>query len=248
MNFEGKIKQGSLKSSDLRVKIFADGADYESMLASYANPLVAGFTTNPTLMKKASVQDYIGFAKNIVKAIPDRDISFEVFADDLDEIERQALIISDWGERVYAKIPVTNTKGQSTCQLIHRLSEQGVKVNVTAIFVLEQVRQVAEALKGGAPSCVSVFAGRIADSGFDYMPIMQQSVELLSSNPDTELIWASPREVYNVVQADQIGCHIITCTDDIIRKLSGLGKDLIDYSLETVGDFYKDALDAGYKI
>ncbi|MEE3232944.1 MAG: transaldolase [Candidatus Latescibacterota bacterium] len=248
MDFGNEITQGSIKPTDLKVKIFADGADRDGMLASYANPFVSGFTTNPSLMKKAGVQDYVAFAHDIVKVIPDRDISFEVFADDLDEMERQARIISNWGDRIYAKIPVTNSKGQSTCQLVHRLSNDGIKVNVTAIFVLEQVRQVAEALIGGAPSCVSVFAGRIADSGVDYMPIMRQSVELLSSNSNAELIWASPREVYNVVQADQIGCHIITCTNEIIQKLSCLGKNLIDYSLETVDDFYNDARSAGYQV
>ena len=247
MDFDSEIIQGVLTPKDLKVKVFADGADYDGMLASYANPLVSGFTTNPTLMKKAGVQDYVAFAHDIVKAIPDRDISFEVFADDLDEMERQARIISGWGDRVFAKIPVTNSKGQSTCPLVHRLSNDGIKVNVTAIFVVEQVRQVAEALSGGTASCVSVFAGRIADSGVDYMPIMRQSVEILSSNSNAELIWASPREVYNIVQADQIGCHIITCTSDIIQKLSCLGKNLIDYSLETVGGFYNDALNAGYR-
>ena len=248
MEIGNEMEQAAIKPIDLKVKIFADGADYEGMVESYANPLVSGFTTNPTLMKKAGVKDYVAFAQQILAAIPDRDISFEVFADDINEMDRQARIISGWGDRVYAKIPVTNSKGQSTCRLVHGLSNDGIKVNVTAIFSVEQVRQVAEALDGGTASCVSVFAGRIADSGVDCLPVMSRSVELLSPNPNAELIWASPREVYNVIQAHQIGCHIITCTNEIIQKIYGIGKNLSDYSLETVGDFYKDALKAGYRI
>ena len=248
MEIGNEMEQVAITPKDLKVKIFADGADYDGMIESYANPLVSGFTTNPTLMKKAGIKDYVAFAQEILAAIQDRDISFEVFADDLNEMDRQARIISGWGNRVYAKIPVTNSKGQSTCRLVHGLSNDGIKVNVTAIFSVEQVRQVAESLDGGTASCVSVFAGRIADSGVDCLPVMSRSVELLSTNSNAELIWASPREVYNVIQAHQIGCHIITCTNEIIQKLSYLGENLSDYSLETVRDFYDDALKAGYWI
>ena len=235
-------------AADLAVKIFADGADRASMLASYANPLVAGFTTNPTLMRQAGVTDYRAFARDIVAAIPDRPISFEVFSDEFDDMERQAREIATWGSNVYAKIPVSNTQGKVSYDLVHRLSQDGVKVNVTAIFLLEQVREVAAAVDGGAPCCVSVFAGRIADAGLDYMPVMAESVELLAPNPRAELIWASPREVYNVVQADRIGCHIITCTSDIIKKLPTLGKELGQFSLDTVQTFYADATAAGYSL
>lgn len=235
-------------AADLAVKIFADGADRASMLASYANPLVAGFTTNPTLMRQAGVTDYRAFARDIVAAIPDRPISFEVFSDEFDDMERQAREIATWGSNVYAKIPVSNTEGKVSYDLVQRLSHDGVKVNVTAIFLLEQVREVAAAVAGGAPCCVSVFAGRIADAGLDYMPVMAESVELLAPNPRAELIWASPREVYNVVQADRIGCHIITCTSDIIKKLPTLGKELGQFSLDTVQTFYADATAAGYSL
>lgn len=235
-------------AADLAVKIFADGADRASMLTSYANPLVAGFTTNPTLMRQAGVTDYRAFARDIVAAIPDRHISFEVFSDEFDDMERQAREIATWGLNVYAKIPVSNTQGKASYDLVHRLAQDGVKVNVTAIFLLDQVREVAAAVDGGASCCVSVFAGRIADAGLDYMPVMAESVELLAPNPRAELIWASPREVYNVVQADRIGCHIITCTSDIIKKLPTLGKELGQFSLETVQLFYADATAAGYSL
>ncbi len=234
--------------ADLNVKVFADGADRDSMLESYANPLVSGFTTNPTLMRKAGVSDYRAFAQQIVREIPDRHISFEVFSDEFEDMERQAREISTWGDNIYAKVPITNTKGESSCDMVSRLSQDGVKVNVTAIFLLDQVREVAAAVVGGAPCCVSVFAGRIADAGLDYMPIMAESVEILKPNPQAELIWASPREVYNVVQADDIGCHIITCTTDIIKKLPTLGKELGQFSLETVQLFYEDATAAGYTL
>jgi transaldolase len=199
-------------------------------------------------MRRAGVSDYVGFAKEMLKEIPDRDISFEVFSDEFDDMERQAREIATWGENVYVKIPVSNTKGETSYDLVHRLSQEGVKVNVTAIFVLDQVRSVAEAVDGGAPCCVSVFAGRIADAGIDYMPAMRESVEILKPNPQAELIWASPREVFNVVEADSIGCHIITCTSDIIKKLPTIGKDLAEFSLETVELFYQDATAAGYSI
>ncbi len=243
-----EVLRADLTAADLKVKVFADGADRESMLESYANPLVSGFTTNPTLMRKAGVSDYVGFAKEILKEIPDRDISFEVFSDDFEDMERQGREIATWGENVYVKIPVSNTKGETSYDLVRRLSHDGVKVNVTAIFVLDQVRKVAEAVDGGAPCCVSVFAGRIADAGIDYMPTMRESVEILQSNPKAELIWASPREVFNVVQADEIGCHIITCTSDIIKKLPTIGKELAEFSLDTVKLFYDDATAAGYSI
>jgi transaldolase len=243
-----EVLRSNLSAADLKVKIFADGADRESMLESYANPLVSGFTTNPTLMRKAGVSDYVGFAKEILKEIPDRDISFEVFSDDFDDMERQGREIATWGDNVYVKIPVTNTKGETSYDMVNRLSHEGVKVNVTAIFTLDQVRNVAAAVDGGAPCCVSVFAGRIADAGIDYMPTMIESVNLLKSNPKAELIWASPREVFNVVQADEIGCHIITCTSDIIKKLPTIGKDLAQFSLDTVKLFYDDATAAGYSI
>lgn len=235
-------------AADLKVKIFADGADRDSMLESYANPLVSGFTTNPTLMRRAGVTDYRAFAQEIVKEIPDRDISFEVFSDEFEDMERQAREIATWGENVYVKIPISNTKGESSCDMINRLSQDGVKVNVTAIFLLNQVREVAAAVDGGAPCCVSVFAGRIADAGLDYMPVMAESVKILSTNPVAELIWASPREVYNVVEADDVDCHIITCTSDIIKKLPTLGKELGQFSLETVQLFYDDATAAGYSL
>jgi transaldolase len=243
-----EVLRSDITAADLKVKIFADGADRESMLESYANPLVSGFTTNPTLMRRAGVSDYVGFAKDILKEIPDRDISFEVFSDEFDDMERQAREIATWGENVYVKIPVSNTKGETSYDLVNRLSHEGVKVNVTAIFTLDQVRRVAEAVDGGAPCCVSVFAGRIADAGIDYMPTMIESVKILQSNPKAELIWASPREVFNVVEANNIGCHIITCTSDIIKKLPTFGKDLAQFSLETVQLFYKDATAAGYSI
>lgn len=235
-------------AADLKVKIFADGADRDSMLESYANPLVSGFTTNPTLMRRAGVTDYRAFAQEIVKEIPDRDISFEVFSDEFEDMERQAREIATWGENVYVKIPISNTKGESSCDMINRLSQDGVKVNVTAIFLLNQVHEVAAAVDGGAPCCVSVFAGRIADAGLDYMPVMAESVKILSTNPVAELIWASPREVYNVVEADDVDCHIITCTSDIIKKLPTLGKELGQFSLETVQLFYDDATAAGYSL
>ena len=243
-----EVLRSNLSAADLKVKIFADGADRESMLESYANPLVSGFTTNPTLMRKAGVSDYVGFAKEILKEIRDRDISFEVFSDDFDDMERQGREIATWGDNVYVKIPVTNTKGETSYDMVNRLSHEGVKVNVTAIFTLDQVRKVAEAVNGGAPCCVSVFAGRIADAGIDYMPTMIESVNLLKSNHKAELIWASPREVFNVVQADDIGCHIITCTSDIIKKLPTIGKELAEFSLDTVKLFYDDASAAGYSI
>lgn len=236
------------KVSDLRVKIFADGADKAGMLEMYAKPYVKGFTTNPTLMRKAGISDYQGFAKDILKAIPDRPISFEVFSDDINEMKRQALQIAEWGRNVYVKIPITNTKGQPCTQLIHELAEKGVRVNVTAMMTLAQVRDVSNAIRAMAPACVSVFAGRIADTGRDPVALMSAAVEMLAPYPNQELIWASPRELLNIFQADAIGCQIITVTNDILKKLDTVGKDLDQYSLETVKMFRTDAVAAGFNL
>ena len=232
----------------LKVKLFADGADRDGMLEMYQKPYIQGFTTNPTLMKKVGISDYEAFAHDILQAIPDRPISFEVFADDFDEMERQALKIRTWGENVYVKIPVSNTRQQMSYDLIGKLADAGVHLNITAILTLEQVRAVADAVKNGPASVVSVFAGRIADTGLDPVPLMSKALEILEVAPQAELLWASPREVLNIYQADAIGCHIITATNDIIRKLSLSGKDLAQYSLETVQMFYDDASRAGYQL
>jgi transaldolase len=234
--------------ADLRTKIFADGAELDGMLAMYREPHIKGFTTNPTLMREAGITDYRAFARHVLAAIPDRPISFEVFSDEFGEMERQAREIASWGEHVYVKIPVTNPKRQPAYDLIHRLSHAGVKLNVTAIMGLGQVRDVVAALKGGASSNVSVFAGRIADTGRDPVPHMAAAIELLKAEPKAELIWASPRELLNVFQAHEIGCHIITVTNDILKKLSLLAKDLDDYSLETVKMFHEDAAKAGFAL
>jgi transaldolase len=234
--------------NDLKIKIFADGANLDAMLALYGKPYIQGFTTNPTLMNKAGIQDYEAFAKEVLQHITDRPISFEVFSDEFDEMERQARKIQSWGENVYIKIPVTNTRGEPSYDLIQRLSAGGAKLNVTAIFTLEQVQAVADVLRGGAPSYVSVFAGRIADTGVDPIPHMQQCLEILKDVPTAELLWASPRELLNIVQADSIGCHIITATPDILKKLANLGKDLGEFSLETVTMFYNDAQAAGFTL
>ena len=233
---------------NLKVKIYADGADRDGMLEMYAKPYIQGFTTNPTLMKKAGISDYKAFAQEILQAIPDRPISFEVFADEFTDMERQALEIKTWGENVYVKIPVSNTRQEMAYDLIDRLSGAGVHLNVTAILTLEQVQNVADALKDGPDSIVSVFAGRIADTGLDPVPVMQEALTLLKVAPKAELLWASPREVLNIYQADNIGCHIITATNDLIRKLALGGKDLAEYSLETVQMFYDDAQSAGYTL
>ncbi len=233
---------------DLRVKIFADGADKAGMLEMYRKVYIKGFTTNPTLMRKAGVNDYRSFALDMISLITDRPICFEVLADDSSTMERQAREIASWGEHVYVKIPVTNRDGESTHRLVHRLSLNGVKVNVTALMTVEQVRVVAEALVDGAPSYVSVFAGRVADTGRDPVLIMARSVEALQIAPNAELIWASPRELLNIFQADAIGCHIITVTNDILKKLDLVGKDLDEYSLDTVRMFYDDAASAGFRL
>jgi transaldolase len=232
----------------LQVKLFADGADRATMLDMYRNPWIKGFTTNPTLMRKAGLTDYQKFAHDILGAIPDRPISFEVFSDEFSVMKRQALTIAMWGANVYVKIPVTNTRGESSLALIRELAGQGVKLNVTALLTLEQVRDVSAALAGGAPSCVSVFAGRIADTGRDPIPLMAAAVQLVNQYGNQELIWASPREVLNIFQADAVGCHIITATDDILKKLGILGKDLKEYSLETVSMFWRDAAEAGFSL
>ncbi len=233
---------------NLKVKIYADGADRDGMLEMYAKPYIQGFTTKPTLMKKAGITDYKAFAHEILQAIPDRPISFEVFADEFIDMERQALEIKTWSENVYVKIPVSNTRQEMAYDLIERLSGAGVHLNVTAMLTLEQVQNVADALKDGPDSIVSVFAGRIADTGLDPVPVMQKALTLLKVAPKAELLWASPREVLNIYQADNIGCHIITATNDLIRKLALGGKDLAEYSLETVQMFYDDAQSAGYTL
>jgi transaldolase len=233
---------------DLDVKIFADGADLDAILALAADKRVSGFTTNPTLMWKAGLTDYEEFAKRLLERITAHPISFEVFADDADEMRRQALKISEWGENVYVKIPVTTTKSESMAPLVRELSEGGVKVNVTALFTTAQVELITAAVKDGAPSYISVFAGRIADAGIDPMPIMGRAVQIMLDAPGSELIWASPREVLNVVQADQVGCHIITVTHDLLKKLDLLGKDLMQFSLETVQMFHRDAVAAGFSL
>ena len=234
--------------SDLKVKIFADGADRAGMLEMYGKSFIKGFTTNPTLMRRAGINNYIEFAQDILRAIPDRPISFEVFSDEFSDMELQARVISGWGKNVYVKIPISNTRGEPSYDLIYRLSHSGIQINVTAIMTLGQVREVAAAVRGGAPSCVSVFAGRIADTGRDPVPIMIDALGLLKDSPHAELIWASPRELLNIFQADEIGCHIITVTNDILAKLGGSGKDLNEFSLETVKMFRRDALAAGYQI
>lgn len=235
-------------AANLRVRLFADGAEKQSMLELYANPAIQGFTTNPTLMRKAGIVDYEAFARDILTVISDRPISFEVFADDFSEMERQARRIAAWGDNVYVKIPVTNTRREPSYQLISRLSRAGIKLNVTAILALEQVSEVVDALEGGVPSYVSVFAGRIADTGLDPAPLMAQAVDMLRPHPQMELIWASPRELLNVFQADCIGCHIITATPDILKKLSLVGRNLADYSLETVRMFADDAAKSGFTL
>jgi transaldolase len=230
----------------LQVKIFADGADRAGMLEMAAKPHIAGLTTNPTLMRKAGISDYRAFARDILRAIPDKPISFEVFSDDFAEMERQALEIAAWGENVYVKIPVTNTQREPTYKLVYRLAQQRVKLNVTALMTLTQVRDVVNALSADTPSCVSVFAGRIADTGRDPVPLMAAAVEILKTKPKAELIWASPRELLNIFHADAVGCQIITVTNDILKKLELVGKDLDDYSLDTVKMFRTDAVGAGF--
>ena len=230
----------------MSVKIFADGAEKAPMLKLYANPQIKGFTTNPTLMRKAGITGYEAFARDILLAIPDRPISFEVFADEFDEMERQAERIATWGENVYVKIPVTNTRGESAAALVRRLAGRGVKQNVTALMTLDQVREITAALAAGPAANISVFAGRVADTGVDPLPMMRSALEIMRPYSQLELIWASPRELLNIVQASEIGCHIITVTSDILNKLPLIGKDLSEYSLDTVKMFRNDALASGF--
>ena len=234
--------------SNLKIKLFADGADLAGIKEMYQNPFIKGFTTNPTLMRKAGIQDYKLFALEVIQSIPDRPISFEVFADEFDEMEKQALEIASWGKNVSVKIPVTNTRKEFAGPLIERLSHAGVALNVTALTTLEQVKSVTKQLSTNVPAIISVFAGRIADTGRDPVPLMAEAVKVMSDKPLSELIWASPRELLNIFQAESVGCHIITATNDILKKLTLVDKDLDQYSLETVQMFFKDAQAAGYKI
>ena len=234
--------------SRLGVKIFADGADFDSILALYKNPLIKGFTTNPSLMRKAGVNDYEGFARRLLAAVPDRPISFEVFADEPNDMVRQAEIIASWGKNANVKIPVTNTQREFTGRVIEGLSAAGIMINVTAVMTLAQVRRITACLAMDTPAIVSVFAGRVADTGIDPVPLMREAVQILAERPHAQLLWASSRELLNIFQADQVGCHIITVTHDVLAKLGLVGKDLNQYSLETVEGFYRDAQAAGYSI
>ncbi|HUA22045.1 MAG TPA: transaldolase [Bryobacteraceae bacterium] len=234
--------------ASLRVKIFADGADRASILELAAKPWIQGFTTNPTLMRKAGITDYEAFGQALAREIPGRPFSFEVLSDDFDEMEQQALRIASWGRNVYVKIPITDTRGRSSAPLVRRLTQQGVQLNVTAMMTLAQVDAVVPSLRDGPPSCISIFAGRIADAGCDPLPILCGALDRIRAHPQIELIWASPRELFNIVQADQIGCHIITVTHDLLKKLHLLGRDLTDYSLDTVKMFVDDARAANFTL
>ena len=234
--------------NNLKIKIYADGANKETMLEMKKNPFIKGFTTNPTLMRKAGVEDYECFAKEMVKQLPQYPISFEIIADDFDEMYEQARIISSWGTNVYTKIPITNTQGYSSIPLIKKLARDGIQQNITAIMTLKQIEDSVRALKEGPSSYISVFAGRIADTGRDPYPIMKNALQIMHPYPQLELIWASPRELLNIFQAAQMGCHIITVTDDILKKLYLINKDLNEYSLETVKMFYDDAQRAGFAL
>ncbi|WP_080287011.1 transaldolase [Streptococcus pyogenes] len=237
-----------MMTKKLNVKVFSDGAVLETMLKDLQTGLVTGFTTNPSLMKKAGISSYISFAKEVLAKITDYPVSFEVFADDLASMEKEAEKIASLGDNVYVKIPVTTSTGESTCPLIQKLSAKGIKLNVTAIFTIEQTQAVVDHLTAGVPAIVSVFAGRIADTGVDPMPIMEEALRICRQKEGVELLWASPRETYNIYQADQLGVDIITCTTDLIAKLPLQGKDLKDYSLETVQMFLKDSTSLGFKI
>jgi len=234
--------------SELKVKLFADGADRKQILKARSNPLIRGFTTNPTLMRSAGVKDYEAFARDILSEVPDLPFSFEVLADEFGDMERQARKIAGWAENVYVKIPVTNTRRESSMDLVRRLSHSGMKVNVTAVLTLNQVRDSIAALSGGEPAIVSVFAGRIADTGCDPVATMAAAVQLASTHPNIEIMWASSRELLNVFQANDLGCHIITMTDNLLSKLGSVGKDLDDFSLETVLMFFNDAVQSGYQL
>ena len=232
----------------LRTKIYADGADLETMLELAKNPRIAGFTTNPTLMRNSGVRDYEGFARAVLEAVTDHPISFEVFADEPEEITRQARLIAAWAPNVYVKVPVTTTSGEPLTEVVRRLSGDGVQVNVTAVFTLEQVEKVTAALRDGAASNISVFAGRIADAGVDPVPVVRDALAIMADAPRSACIWASPREILNLLQANQVGCHIITMTKDLLAKLGSLGKDLETFSLETVQMFRRDAQAAGFAL
>ena len=236
------------KIEDLKIKIFSDGADKKDMLDMNSKTFIKGLTTNPSLMKKAGIMDYEAFAKDILSTIKNKPISFEVFSDDFNGMERQAMKIAGWGDNVYVKIPITNTKKESSKELIKRLAEKNVKLNITAIFTLDQVKTVMSVLNKDVPSIISVFAGRVADTGVDPVLLMKECLKETKTNPKSELLWASPRELLNIIQADQIGCHIITVTKDIIKKLQLINYDLDKYSLDTVKIFYKDAVEAKFKI
>ena len=233
---------------NLKVKIFCDGADKKEMLDMNNKTFIKGFTTNPSLMKKTKIKNYQAFAKDILSIIKEKPISFEVFSDDFSDMERQAMEITSWADNVYVKIPITNTKKESSKELIHRLAEKKVKLNITAIMTLDQVKTVLSVLNNKVPSIISVFAGRIADTGKDPIPLMKECLKEMKINSKSELLWASSRELLNIIQADQIGCHIITVTKDIIKKLQFISYDLEEYSLDTVKIFHKDAVDAGFKI
>jgi transaldolase len=232
----------------VKTKIFADGANLRAILELYRNPLIKGFTTNPTLMRQSGISEYEKFSKEVLEHIKDRPVSFEVFSDDFNEMERQARKISMWGENVFVKIPITNTKRESSLELVNRLASEGIRLNVTALMTLEQVEATSLALGNYAPSYISVFAGRISDTGRDPMPLMKRAVEIMSLNDKQELIWASPRELLNIFHADVVGCQVITVTHDILKRLSLVGKDLDDYSLDTVKMFYEDARKAGFNL
>jgi transaldolase len=242
------IAEAPVSVDALTTKVFADGADLEQILELASNPRIKGFTTNPSLMWKAGLTDYTEFAHRLLEKITEHPVSFEVFADDSKEISRQARLIAKWGPNVYVKVPVTTTNGESMAPVVQRLSEAGIQVNITAVFTPQQVETITEAVKNGAPSYISVFAGRIADAGVDPIPVMRESVDIMREAPSSELIWASPREVLNIVQADSVGCHIITVTHDLLKKLDSIGKGLEQFSLETVQMFHRDAVSAGFAL
>lgn len=237
-----------MRPSDLTIKVFADGADLKVIKALNENPLVSGFTTNPSLMKGAGVSDYKTFAREVLAAIPDKPISFEVFADDFPTMERQAREIATWGANANVKIPATNTKGESSAPLIARLSADGIVLNITALFTVAGTREVADALDPKTPAILSVFAGRLADVGIDPIPVMKECVEIAAAKPKAELLWASTREVFNVIEAQRIGCHIITAPEGVIKKLGGIGTSAEDLAIDAVRVFYRDAQAAEYNI
>ncbi len=241
-------RDGKGMISGLRTKLFADGADLSAIASLCANPAIQGFTTNPTLMRKAGVTDYEAFARSALELVGERPISFEVFSDEFADMERQARKLANLGPNVYVKIPVTNTRGEHADDLVRRLSRSGIRVNVTAVMTLAQVERLTRCLAGGAPSNISIFAGRVADTGVDPLPMMRKALEIVAPSPTIEIIWASPRELLNVIQASEVGCHIITVTADILAKLPLLGRDLDEYSLNTVKMFYDDAAGAGYRL